>query len=70
VTRPLLCLAGVAFTMSLVAPTAARAAGVPMLAVQAEPAAAEALRAAGAMDVLSAVAEVPAWLVRHGIGWR
>ena len=49
---------------------AARAAGVPMLAVQSDPAAAEALRAAGAVDVLPAVAEVPAWLVRHGLGWR
>ncbi len=49
---------------------AARAAGVPMLAVQSEPAAAEALRAAGAVDALPAVAEVPAWLVRHGVGWR
>jgi phosphoglycolate phosphatase len=49
---------------------AGRAAGVPMLAVQADPGAAEALRAAGAVDVLSAVAEVPAWLVRHGLGWR
>ena len=49
---------------------AARAAGVPMLAVQSDPAAAEALRVAGAVDVLPAVAEVPAWLVRHGLGWR
>lgn len=49
---------------------AARAAEVPMLAVQADPAMAEALRAAGAVDVLPAVAEVPAWLVRHGVGWR
>ena len=49
---------------------AARAAGVPMLAVQADPTVAEALRAAGAVDVLPAVAEVPAWLVRHGVGWR
>ena len=49
---------------------AARAAGVPMLAVQSDPAAAEALRVAGAVDVLPAVAEVPAWLVRHGVGWR
>ena len=49
---------------------AARAAGVPMLAVQSDPTAVEALRAAGAVEVLPGVAEVPAWLVRHGIGWR
>jgi phosphoglycolate phosphatase len=48
---------------------AARAAGVPMLAVQSDPAAAEALLAAGAMAVLPAIGGLPGWLVEHGTGW-
>lgn len=48
---------------------AARAAGVPMLAIQADPAAAQALLAAGAMAVLPALGELPGWLVEHGTGW-
>jgi phosphoglycolate phosphatase len=47
----------------------ARAAGVPMLAVQADPAAAQALLAAGAMAVLPALGGLPGWLVEHGTGW-
>jgi phosphoglycolate phosphatase len=44
--------------------------GTPVVGVSAEPAAAEALRAAGATAVLGSVGELPAWLVRHGRGWR
>jgi phosphoglycolate phosphatase len=47
----------------------ARAAGVPMLAVQADPVAAQALLAAGAVAVLGALTELPGWLVEHGTGW-
>jgi phosphoglycolate phosphatase len=48
---------------------AARAVGVPMLAVQADPGAAQALVAAGAMAVLPALGALPGWLVEHGTGW-
>ncbi len=44
--------------------------GAPMIGVNADPAAAEALRAAGAVAVLERVGELPAWLVGHGAGWR
>jgi HAD superfamily hydrolase (TIGR01509 family) len=50
--------------------SAARAAGVPMVGVQAEPAAARALLAAGAVTVLGALVALPGWLVEHGTGWR
>jgi hypothetical protein len=40
-----------------------------MLAVQSDPAAAEALLAAGAMAVLPAIGGLPGWLVEHGTGW-
>ena len=48
---------------------AARAVGVPMVGVQADPGAAQALLAAGAMAVLPALEELPGWLVEHGSGW-
>jgi HAD superfamily hydrolase (TIGR01509 family) len=48
---------------------AARAVGVPMLAVQAEPKAAQALLAAGAVAVLGALGDLPRWLMQHGTGW-
>jgi hypothetical protein len=40
-----------------------------MLAVQADPAAAQALLAAGAVAVLCALGDLPGWLVEHGTGW-
>jgi phosphoglycolate phosphatase len=49
--------------------TTARAAGVPMVAVQADPAAAHALLAAGAVAVLGSLSELPGWLAGHGTGW-
>jgi phosphoglycolate phosphatase len=48
----------------------ARAAGVPMVGVQADPAAAQAMLAAGAEAVLPALGQLPGWLVEHGTGWR
>jgi phosphoglycolate phosphatase len=47
----------------------ARAAGVPMVAIQADPNAARALLAAGALAVLGLLAELPGWLAEHGTGW-
>ena len=44
--------------------------GTPVVGVNADPVAAAALRAAGATAVLGRVGELPAWLVRHGRGWR
>lgn len=48
---------------------AARAAGVPMVAVQPDPEGARALLAAGALAVLHALGELPGWLMEHGTGW-
>ena len=48
----------------------ARAAGVPMVGVQADAAAARAMLAAGAAAVLGALGDLPGWLVEHGTGWR
>ena len=48
----------------------ARAAGVPMVGVQADAAAARVMLAAGAMTILSELGQLPAWLVEHGTGWR
>ncbi len=47
----------------------ALAVGAPMVGVQADPAAARALLAAGATVVLHALGELPAWLARNGVGW-
>jgi HAD superfamily hydrolase (TIGR01509 family) len=44
--------------------------GTPVVGVNADPIAAGALRAAGATAVLGGVGELPAWLARHGRGWR
>ncbi len=49
---------------------AGRGVGTPVVGVSADPVAAEALRAAGATAVLEGVGELPAWLARHGRGWR
>jgi phosphoglycolate phosphatase len=48
----------------------ARAAGVPMVGVQADAAVAQAMLAAGAATVLGALRDLPGWLVEHGTGWR
>jgi len=48
----------------------ARAVGAPMVGVQADPAAARALLAAGANAVVTALGDLPAWLERNGSGWR
>jgi phosphoglycolate phosphatase len=47
----------------------ARAAGVPMVGVQADAEAARAMLAAGAVTVLPALGQLPRWLVEHGTGW-
>jgi len=47
----------------------ARAAGVPMVGVQADAEAARAMLAAGAVTVLPALGQLPGWLVEHGTGW-
>jgi phosphoglycolate phosphatase len=47
----------------------AGAAGIPIVAVQADPQGAARLRAAGAGDVLPALRELPGWLAAHGSGW-
>jgi phosphoglycolate phosphatase-like HAD superfamily hydrolase len=47
----------------------ARAAGVPMVGVQADAATARAMLAAGAMAVLPTLGGLPGWLVEHGTGW-
>jgi phosphoglycolate phosphatase len=47
----------------------ARAAGVPMVAVQPDPVAARALRDAGAEVVLGALTDLPGWLAENGTGW-
>ena len=44
--------------------------GAPVVGVQADPAAARALRAAGAAAVLPALADLPGWLEDNGDGWR
>ena len=49
---------------------AGAAIGMPVVGVTADPAAAAALRAAGAAAVLDRLGELPGWLVEHGSGWR
>jgi phosphoglycolate phosphatase len=49
---------------------AGAAIGMPVVGVAADPAAADALRAAGAAAVLGRLGELPGWLVEHGSGWR
>ncbi|MFI5167108.1 MAG: HAD family hydrolase [Thermoanaerobaculales bacterium] len=46
-----------------------RAAGVPVLGVRGEATTPEVLRAAGMVDVIASVRDLPAWLAAHGQGW-
>ena len=47
-----------------------KAAGVPVVAVHADPGVAPTLLDAGAVAVLGALGELPSWLARNGVGWR
>lgn len=46
-----------------------RAAGMPALGVRGEATTPEALLAAGMVDVIASVRDLPAWLAAHGQGW-
>ncbi len=47
-----------------------KAAGVPVVGVSGEATTPEALRAAGMVDVIDSVRDLPAWLAANGRGWR
>ncbi len=74
--RPILAEFGVAARDALVVGDmevdveAARAIGAPMVGVQADPRAAEALLAAGARAVVPRLSALAAWLGDNGRGWR
>jgi HAD superfamily hydrolase (TIGR01509 family) len=47
-----------------------RAAGVPVLGVRGQAVSPEELRAAGMVDVIASLLDLPAWLAANGDGWR